>query len=123
MFTSRRKIKLAFRNHRTFGIRLEWLTAILLLWLTPFPLTAVAQQKESHKSMKAIAVPIDINRATAKDFAKLPGVGPELARRIVDYRSKHGTFHRVEDLLAIRGIGPRKWRALKPYLRVEQKTK
>ncbi len=80
-----------------------------------------AAQESVPKTGKAPAVnPIDINRAGEKDFQKLPGIGPELARRIVAYREKHGLFRRIEDLMAVRGMGIKKWRALKPYLRVEQ---
>ncbi len=61
---------------------------------------------------------IDANKASVEDFARLPGIGPKLAERIVIFRKKHGPFRRVEDLLAIRGIGHKKWKALKPYLRV-----
>jgi competence ComEA-like helix-hairpin-helix protein len=95
----------------------------LLISVALFPLAASAQQKRNSKPTKAPVASIDINRATAKDFAKLPGVGPELARRIVNYRSKHGPFRRVEDLLAIHGIGPKKWKTLRPHLRVEEKSK
>lgn len=69
---------------------------------------------------------IDINQASAEDFQKLPGIGPELARRMVAYRQKHGSFRRVEELLAIRGIGSKKWNAIKPYLfvgRAARKTR
>jgi len=110
---------LAFRNHWTSFIHLESLAALLLFWLMVFPTPAIAQQKESHKPTKGPTASLDINNAAANDFAKLPGIGPELARRIIDYRTKHGPFHRVEDLLVIRGIGPKKWKALRPYLRVE----
>ncbi|MHB8655304.1 MAG: ComEA family DNA-binding protein [Terriglobia bacterium] len=114
---------MAFRSRRTLIIRLESLAAILLFSLSVFPATAIAQQKESHKPTKAPTVSIDINRASKADFEKLPGIGPELAHRIVAYRTKHGPFHRVEDLLIIRGIGPKKWKALRPYLRVGDITK
>jgi len=61
---------------------------------------------------------LDVNQASAEDFQKLPGIGPELARRIIRYRQEHGAFWRVEDLLAVRGIGYKKWRRLKPHLQV-----
>jgi competence protein ComEA len=61
---------------------------------------------------------IDINRASADEFARLPGIGPELARRIVAYREKHGPFRRVEEMLVIKGVGHKKWRAIRPFLRV-----
>ncbi len=81
---------------------------------------ASSQQAEAQKEKEKDApVPvIDINQASEEDFAKLPGVGPELARRIVAFREKHGPFRRVEDLLVIRGIGHKKWRKIRPYLRV-----
>ena len=83
---------------------------------------ATPQQAEAQKGKeKDATVPvIDINQASEEDFAKLPGVGPELARRIVAFREKHGPFRRVEDLLVIRGIGHKKWRKIRPYLRVGQ---
>ena len=51
--------------------------------------------------------PLDLNRATASDLEKLPGIGPTLAARIVAWRETHGPFKSVEDLLAIPGIGPK----------------
>lgn len=82
------------------------------------PARGALEVKETRKSGETKAPVIDINRASAEDFARLPGIGPELARRIVAYRNKHGPFQRVEDLLAIRGMGPKKWRAIRPHLRV-----
>jgi competence ComEA-like helix-hairpin-helix protein len=74
--------------------------------------------KETRRTAEAPATAIDINRATVEDFSKLPGIGPKLAQRIVAFREKHGPFRRVEDLLAIRGIGHKKWKKIRPYLRV-----
>lgn len=51
---------------------------------------------------------IDINRATAKELESIKGVGPAIAKRIVDYRNAHGKFSRPEDLLGVRGIGSAK---------------
>src|SRR3990172_1792753 len=42
---------------------------------------------------------LDLNRATVEQLSTLPGIGPELARRIVRYREKHGPYRRVEELL------------------------
>lgn len=84
------------------------------------PFCLAGQQSETKKPAELPHAAIDINQASAEDFEKLPGIGPELARRIVAYRDKHGPFRRVEDLLVIRGIGPRKWKTIRPYLRVRQ---
>jgi len=59
---------------------------------------------------------LDLNTATEKELAGLPGIGPVLARRIVEYRRRHGPFRSPEDLLAIKGIGPRRLERLRPYL-------
>ncbi len=83
------------------------------------PQARAQEPKKKSPKTSSLAV-LDINRASAEDFQKLPGIGPELARRIVAYREKHGSFRRIEDLMAVRGMGIKKWRALKPYLRVEQ---
>lgn len=67
---------------------------------------------------KKPAQPVNLNTATAAELAMLPGVGPVLARRIVRHREKSGKFRRVEELLVIRGISPKKLEALRPYITV-----
>ncbi len=62
---------------------------------------------------------VDINRASVEDLARLPDIGPKLAQQIIAYRTKHGPYHRVEDLLIIRGIGDKKWNTLRPHLCVD----
>src|SRR5216683_49041 len=64
------------------------------------------------------AKPIDLNVANVKELQELPGVGPVTAQRIIDMRQKSGRFHRVEDLLAVRGISQKKLDALRPYVTV-----
>ena len=92
------------------------LTMALLLVLPG----SAAQGGQKKNSPNLSQVTININQASARDFEKLPGIGPELARRIVAYREKHGPFRRVEDLLVIRGIGPKKWKAIRPHLRIDR---
>lgn len=62
--------------------------------------------------------PVDLNRATAADLDHLPGVGPVLAKRMVEYRKSIGRFHAVEDLRAVKGIGKKKFERLKPFVTV-----
>ena len=59
---------------------------------------------------------IDINLASAKELQELPGVGPTTAKAIIQLRTKSGRFHRVEDLLAIRGISETKLSKMRPYI-------
>ncbi len=67
----------------------------------------------SHAPMR-----IPLNQATAEDLARLPGIGPELASRIISYRKEHGDFLHTDSLLNVPGIGETKLREIKPYLEV-----
>jgi len=51
---------------------------------------------------------VNINRASVAELDQLPGVGPSTARAIVEHRERHGPYATVDDLLAVRGIGPAK---------------
>lgn len=62
---------------------------------------------------------VKINTATAQDFTRLPGIGPGLAGRIVEYRNKNGSFLAREDLKNVSGIGEKKYEAVKDYITVE----
>ncbi|HMO14009.1 MAG TPA: helix-hairpin-helix domain-containing protein [Pirellulaceae bacterium] len=59
---------------------------------------------------------VDVNRAGWPELANLPGIGEELARRIVEYREQHGSFKTVDSLLNVKGIGEKKLEQIKYYL-------
>jgi competence ComEA-like helix-hairpin-helix protein len=65
----------------------------------------------------AAPAPIDLNRATAEELERLPGVGPVVARRIVAWRDSAGGFTNMEELRRIRGIGPALLEAIRPLVR------
>ena len=58
----------------------------------------------------------DLNRATAPELDRLPGIGPVLARRIVEHRERHGPFRSPDELLGVPGIGPRLLERLRPHV-------
>ena len=64
------------------------------------------------------AQPINLNTATIAQLETLPGVGPNTAKSIVDFRNHSGPFQRVEDLLAIKGISKSKLEKLRPYVTI-----
>jgi competence protein ComEA len=61
---------------------------------------------------------LDINTATEAELLQLPGVGPSLARRIVEYREANGPFDTVDDLQNVSGIGPSKFAKMEPFVRL-----
>jgi competence protein ComEA len=60
---------------------------------------------------------VDVNAAAEAELQTLPGIGPALARRIVEYRAAHGRFQRPGDLANVRGIGPATAAKLAPFVR------
>jgi comEA protein len=69
-------------------------------------------------SKAAVATPINLNTATAEQLQKLPGVGPKVAARIVEYRQKNGPFKKTEELMNVRGIGEKSFLKLKDQITV-----
>lgn len=61
---------------------------------------------------------ININRASAKELERLPGIGPILASRIVEFRSANGSFLTVEDLGKVPGIGNSKLEKFRNLIRI-----
>ncbi|NEA35787.1 ComEA family DNA-binding protein [Streptomyces sp. SID13031] len=64
------------------------------------------------------ATPVDLNTATLAQLDGLPGVGPVLAQRILDWRNEHGRFTSTDELQEVPGVGPKKFESLKPHVRV-----
>jgi competence protein ComEA len=62
--------------------------------------------------------PLDLNSATLAQRDGLPGVGPVLAQRILDWRNEHGRFTSTDELQEVPGVGPKKFESLKPHVRV-----
>ncbi|QLH21731.1 ComEA family DNA-binding protein [Streptomyces sp. Rer75] len=59
---------------------------------------------------------ISLNSATAEQLDTLPGVGPVLARHILDYRTQHGGFRSLDELREVNGIGDRRFADLRPLV-------
>jgi len=65
---------------------------------------------------------VNINSASAAELERLPGVGPSLAARIVEHRTKNGNFQKAEDLMLVKGIGEKSFEHIKPYVALSGAT-
>jgi competence protein ComEA len=61
---------------------------------------------------------VNLNTATEDDLRTLPGIGAKTAEAILAYRQEHGPFQRPEDLMEIRGLGPKKLARLRDWITV-----
>lgn len=70
-----------------------------------------AKSKGSTKTNK-----INLNTASARELEALPSLGPVIAGRIIEFRQRRGPFKRVEDLDAVKGIGPKMIEKIRPFV-------
>jgi comEA protein len=104
------------------------LLTILVVLLFHFLSAACSRLPRNHASeTKSVKTPtsaaklatVNLNTASAAELEQLPGVGPVLAERIVNFRSENGVFRRAEHLMMVRGISDKKFRELRSLIRVE----
>ena len=86
--------------------------AVLLLLCSP---SALAKKKPPPQ-------PVNINTANSAELQQVPGIGPATAEKILQMRKSYGAFKSVDDLSAIRGIGPKRLEKMRKYLTVGKAT-
>ncbi len=62
--------------------------------------------------------PVNLNTANSEELQLVPGIGPSTADKILQMRKSYGAFKNVDDLLAIKGIGPKRMEKMRKYLTV-----
>lgn len=85
---------------------------------SPDATTSSPGPSDASSSRTTVPLIVDLNRAMADDLDRLPGVGPSTAKAIIDHRTRNGPFASVDDLLAVRGIGPAKLAEIRKWVRV-----
>ncbi len=91
------------------------LALALCLSLALAPVSALAQQ--SKASSKAAATEkVNLNTATLEQLQTLPGVGPAVAKRILEHRTKIGKFNKIDEILNVKGIGEKRFQRMKDRL-------
>ncbi|MDQ3745312.1 MAG: helix-hairpin-helix domain-containing protein [Acidobacteriota bacterium] len=80
----------------------------------------ISAAQASNVSLLADDAPrVSLNHSTRAELEKLPGIGPALAARIVEWRERYGPFRRAEHLMLVRGISERLFRQLRPHITLD----
>ena len=82
-----------------------WLLSCAFLFV---PAIAATKKPPAH--------PVDINSASSAQLQLVPGIGPATAEKILAMRKSYGAFKNVDDLLSVRGIGPKRLEKMRKYL-------
>jgi comEA protein len=94
-------------KQRNKGMALGLAAAILV-----FSLASAYAQSAAPKAK------VNINTASASELEILPRVGPKVAQRIVDFRTKNGNFKRIEEIMKVQGIGEKVFENIKDLITV-----
>jgi competence protein ComEA len=87
------------------------LALLLCLGLAWTPAALLAQTGKAQTIEK-----VNLNSATAEQLQTLPGVGPAMAKSILEYRTKVGKFAKIEELMNVKGIGEKRFQQMKERL-------
>ena len=83
-----------------------------------FAAAAAKEEAQGGGSKAGAGEKVNINTASAEQLQTLPGVGPALAQRILDYRKENGSFKKAEELMNVKGIGEKSYEKLKDHITV-----
>ena len=100
---------------------LSTLLMVLALAASAAPLVHAQAEGKAQPAASVSAKLVDLNTASAEELATVPGIGPALAQRIIEFREKEGRFQRVEDLMKVKGIGEKSFQKLRAHFKVEAK--
>ncbi len=95
---------------------------ILIAFLSGILFNFLFSYKEKIKEVpaKKEKILININTADESELSKLPGIGLNYAKNIIEYRKINGKFKKIEDVLKVKGIGKKKFEKIKDFIKVDE---
>ena len=106
-------------SHNTVAV----FSAFFLLVLSLHPgCSSYESQTFSRTKPSVISTPakaVNINTADADELQQIPGIGPALAKKIIDHRDRYGLFRRPEEILIVDGISEKRFRELRRFILIE----
>jgi competence ComEA-like helix-hairpin-helix protein len=113
----RKSLKLKLNYFNIYFQSAKQYSAIIILYCLIFSggcrQNAVRAPLLSENPPETAESSLNINTASAAELEKLPGIGAEFARRIVEHRERFGKFRRTEHLMLVRGMSDKKFRRIK----------
>ena len=92
---------------------------LILIIATVFSLACARHVPPSAPAKASPAYAVNINTAPLDELVKIPHVGETIAKKIIAHREMHGPFRRAEHLMLIQGISDKRFRKIRPLVRVE----
>jgi competence protein ComEA len=98
--------------------RIVGLAALLLAVAAAATLPSPAADGKATGKGSPPAQAVDLNQAGEQELIAIPGIGPALAKRIVEFREANGPYRRIEDVMKVKGIGEKSFQKIKPFIKV-----
>lgn len=119
-------MKISFREKGMLALTAALLLLTIGVALTRSEDTATYSVRLQTRWVSEVGAPtggtgvglVNINTASPEELQALPGIGPVLARAIVEERQANGSFRIPEEILRVSGIGQRKWKEMQNYITV-----
>jgi competence protein ComEA len=112
-FTSIKEVYMRMRK-----MHIAW-TLILCLGLSLAVAPSVAMAQTAPAAAKtSTSERVNLNTATAEQLQTIPGIGPAMAKRVIEYRSKVGKFGKIEEIINVKGVGEKRFQKMKDRLTV-----
>lgn len=116
-----------FNGHFEYGFNTSKIARTIFAFILVLSLTIYLSRKvEVNKylikkisSNQSYTLRVNINSANEQELNNLPGIGPKLAKRIIEYRFTHGSFESLDEIRAVKGLGAKKFSQIENYLTVQ----